>query len=111
MPRCQTKTWTAEEIERAIEAVRRVEHCPQCPSMTDPAFDSPSSIEVTGPWTLSVGAHDVIATAPARCLPRSHVLIVRADLWRRARTPVGGPKIKTKLVPRAPQRPRPLQHI
>lgn len=112
IPRCETKTWTLSDIERAVEAVRRAHCCPQCPSLLDgEASARAADVAVVGPWTLSVGRSDVIVTAQARCLTHGHEFIVRADLWRRAQTPIKGLRIKNKLVPKVPTRPRPLQHI
>lgn len=112
MPRCQTKTWTKDEIEKALESARKSEHCPQCsPLMDDPIELTFSEIVITGPWVLSVGARDVLLTAHARCEKRDHEFMLWTSLWRKARTPVGGLRVKNKIAPKPPQRPRPLRDI
>lgn len=111
-PRCNTRTWTPADIDSAIAKALIKETCPRCPSMMDEALDrAPSVIETVGQWTLSVGRSDVIVTVPVVCHVHLHRFILRVDLWRRARTPIGGLKVKSKLVFKDPQRPRPLAGI
>jgi len=112
MPRCETRTWTSKEIDSAIAKTLLTVTCPRCPSMMNPAIDrAPSVIETVGPWTLSIGRSDVIITVPTMCHVYCHHFILRVDLWRRAKTPVGGLRVKNKLVPKIPKRPRPLLGI
>jgi len=94
MARCDTRAWTAADIDRAVAAAMITEYCPQCPDMLDPAHRAPSVIETVGPWTLSVGASDVLVTVPMACRVHCHRFLLRASLWRRARMPVRGPRVK-----------------
>lgn len=104
-----TRTWTLKEIHNEIAKTLLVTTCPRCPDMMTPALALPPSvIETCGPWVLSVGCADVMVTVPAVCHTHCHRFILRVDLWRRARTPIGGIRVKNKLVCRVPQRPRPL---
>ena len=112
MPRCSTRTWTLAEIESAIARTLLDKTCPECPDMMSPSLMRiPSVIETIGPWTLSVGASDVIVTAPAICHAYSHRFVLRVNLWRKARTPIGGMRVKQKIVFKAATAPRPLRFI
>jgi len=105
------KTWTQEDIYRAIAAALLAEDCPQCPKLLDKGgARAPAAIETCGPWTLSVGPSDVMVTVHSVCAA-SHRFILVVSLWHRAKTPASPLKIKDKIEMTPPARPRPLAGI
>lgn len=101
-----TKTWTAKDIERAVEQARRDTACPQC--------EMASVVQViarVAPWRLAVGVRDVTVTTPVVCSRAGHRFLLIVSLWSPAKTPSAGIKFKKKIGHSVLAPPRPLAGI